>query len=66
MIERMGFEVLPIQPAHGIVAGRLPRHHRDPFDRMLIAQALAEELTIVSADRAFVRYDVPVLGNISH
>jgi PIN domain nuclease of toxin-antitoxin system len=62
MIERMGFDVLPILPAHGIVAAGLPRHHNDPFDRMLIAQAMTQDLTLVSADRVFTRYDVPLLG----
>jgi len=62
----MGFEVLPIECAHGIAAGRLPKHHRDPFDRMLIAQAITGALTLVSVNRAFDRYDVPVLGNASH
>jgi PIN domain nuclease of toxin-antitoxin system len=66
MIQRLGFEVLPIQPAHGIAAGRLPRHHRDPFDRMLIAQALTEDLTLVSADGAFAAYDVPLLRNATY
>jgi PIN domain nuclease of toxin-antitoxin system len=62
IIERMGFDILPILPAHGIAAGALPRHHGDPFDRMLIAQALTEALTLVTQDRAFLSYDVPVLG----
>ena len=66
IIAGMGFEVLPIECTHGIAAGRLPKHHRDPFDRMLIAQAMTDGLTLVSADRAFDRYDVPVLGNASH
>jgi PIN domain nuclease of toxin-antitoxin system len=43
---------------HATAAGALPRHHGDPFDRMLIAQGMAEDLTIVTADSAFVRYDV--------
>jgi PIN domain nuclease of toxin-antitoxin system len=61
-VERMGCGILPILPAHGIVAGGLPRHHNDPFDRMLIAQALTEELTLVTSDQAILRYDVPVFG----
>jgi PIN domain nuclease of toxin-antitoxin system len=61
IIERMGFDVLAILPAHGIAAGCLPWHHGDPFDRMLIAQALAEGLMLVSADVAFACYGVPVL-----
>jgi len=61
-VERIGFDILPILPAHGIAAGALPRHHADPFDRMLIAQALTEALTLVTRDRTFLRYEVPVLG----
>ena len=59
-IGRMGCEILPILPAHGIVAGGLPRHHNDPFDRMLIAQALTENLTLVTRDQAMLRYQVPI------
>ena len=59
-IERMGCEILPILPAHGIVAGGLPRHHNDPFDRMLIAQALTENLTLVTQDQVMLRYQVPI------
>ena len=58
IIQRMGFEPLPIETAHGIAAGRLPRHHDDPFDRMLIAQAQQESLTLVSIDQAVDRYDI--------
>jgi PIN domain nuclease of toxin-antitoxin system len=61
-IERMGCDILPILPAHGIAAGALPRHHNDPFDRMLIAQALTEDLMLVTRDQAILRYDVPVFG----
>ncbi|TCZ64037.1 type II toxin-antitoxin system VapC family toxin [Roseicella aquatilis] len=49
-IRRAGFNELPITCAHAEAAGRLPRHHRDPFDRILVAQALLEGLTLVSAD----------------
>lgn len=52
---------LAITPAHGIAAGDLPRHHDDPFDRLLIAQARAEGLTLVGGDAVFARYDVDVL-----
>ena len=44
-----------------IVAGRLPRHHRDPFDRMLIAQATLQSLTLVTSDAILKAYDVPVM-----
>ncbi|MGH3550959.1 MAG: type II toxin-antitoxin system VapC family toxin, partial [Pseudonocardiaceae bacterium] len=46
---------------HGLAMKDLPLHHRDPFDRMLIAQARCEGLTIVTSDRAFAAYDVPIL-----
>lgn len=52
------FEPLDISHAHASVAGRLPLHHRDPFDRMLVAQATIEDLTVVSRDPAFEQYDV--------
>ncbi|MGY1824262.1 type II toxin-antitoxin system VapC family toxin [Geodermatophilus sp. SYSU D00079] len=57
-----GFEPLPITVEDGLAAGRLPRHHEDPFDRMLIAQAARRRLVVVTADRRFGDYDVPVLG----
>lgn len=53
-----GFRSLEITAAHGIRAGLLPGPHKDPFDRMLIAQAQAENLAIVSNDRVFDRYGV--------
>lgn len=56
-----GFAPLPITVRHGIAAGELPRHHDDPFDRMLIAQAVAEGLTVVTHDKRFADYDVAIL-----
>lgn len=55
------FDSLAITAAHAIVAGRLPAHHSDPFDRMLIAQAQAEGLTLLSVDSRFSHYQVEVL-----
>ncbi len=55
------FEPLPISLEHAERAGALPPHHRDPFDRMLVAQAQAEQLTLVSRDPAFEAYEVDVL-----
>jgi PIN domain nuclease of toxin-antitoxin system len=52
------FEALPIDLRHSGEVARLPFHHRDPFDRLLVAQALSEELTIVSADPVFGKYGV--------
>jgi PIN domain nuclease of toxin-antitoxin system len=53
-----GFELLPVLADHAEAAGGLPHHHRDPFDRMLVAQATAERLTVVTRDPAFRSYDV--------
>lgn len=47
---------------HAEAAAALPRHHGDPFDRALIAQAQLERLTIVTPDRAFAHYDVAILA----
>lgn len=57
-----GMVELPISAAHGQLAGRLPTHHRDPFDRMLVAQAMSEGLTVVTADGAFDPYDIAVMA----
>jgi PIN domain nuclease of toxin-antitoxin system len=53
--------ILPQRPKHCTVLATLPFHHRDPFDRMLIAQALAENQYLVSKDQAFTHYDVGVI-----
>ncbi|MET8327174.1 type II toxin-antitoxin system VapC family toxin [Streptomyces sp. NPDC005181] len=55
------FTPLPITAGHGVRAGRLPAHHRDPFDRILIAQARTEGMTIVTRDKWIPHYDVPVM-----
>ena len=60
-VEQSGFTALPISLRHGLAAGDLPRHHDDPFDRMLIAQAIAEGLTIVTHDQRFDDYNVALL-----
>lgn len=56
-----GFVPLPITFAHTNEVARLPWHHNDPFDRLLIAQARIESLRLVTADRVFQRYDVSVV-----
>lgn len=58
----VGYDALDITFDHAREAGRLPLHHRDPFDRMLVAQARVEGLTLVTADAALRAYDVPVLA----
>ena len=55
------FLELPIAARHAQAAGALPRHHDDPFDRMLVAQARLESLTCVTRDQAFAAYDVVTL-----
>ncbi len=57
-----GFTPLNITLLHGMAAGSLPRHHDDPFDRMLVAQATLEGLTVVTRDARFGEYDVPCLS----
>jgi PIN domain nuclease of toxin-antitoxin system len=60
-IRDSGFRELPITFHHAIAAGRLPLIHRDPFDRMLVAQARCEGLTLASRDPHIQRYDVALL-----
>lgn len=60
-LERAGVDLLPITPRHADRVGALPPHHRDPFDRLLIAQADIEGLTVVTADQELGRYGVMVL-----
>jgi PIN domain nuclease of toxin-antitoxin system len=57
-----GFRSLQITPRHAVAAARLPRYHSDPFDRMLVAQAQLEGLTIVTRDPVFDNYAVAVLS----
>lgn len=56
-----GFTELPVTAAHGLAAGALPLHHRDPFDRMLVAQAASEGMRLVTHDRAMAAYGVDIL-----
>lgn len=60
-LERNYFIELPIEIAHAITAGELPQHHKDPFDRMLVAQAQTEDLTLVAGDAEIAKYDVELL-----
>jgi PIN domain nuclease of toxin-antitoxin system len=61
VLVQQGVELLPITPEHVRVVRDLPLHHRDPFDRMLVAQAQVEGLTLVTRDRRLTDYDVRVL-----
>jgi PIN domain nuclease of toxin-antitoxin system len=58
---RHGLQLLPITPAHIYALGALPPHHKDPFDRLLIAQALTEGLSLASVDGAFASYPIAVI-----
>jgi PIN domain nuclease of toxin-antitoxin system len=60
-VRDLGFHELPVTHTHAIAAGRLPLHHRDPFDRMLVAQAATEGFTLVSRDESIALYDVDIL-----
>jgi PIN domain nuclease of toxin-antitoxin system len=60
-VRDMGFRELPVTRTHAIVAGRLPMHHRDPFDRMLAAQALSDDLVLVTRDGAFAAYGLKLI-----
>ena len=60
-MQRSGVLGLPVEHAHALQVSGLPRHHRDPFDRLLIAQAQLESIPIVTVDPAFDAYDVQVI-----
>lgn len=60
-LPRHRFEQLPVLVSHALAVAKLPRHHSDPFDRMLIAQAAFESLTLVTADPQLAVYGVPIL-----
>jgi len=61
MLEPFGLLELPVTIRHGDRAALLPPHHRDPFDRLLVAQALVDNLILVTADRHLAQYGVPIL-----
>jgi PIN domain nuclease of toxin-antitoxin system len=61
LVDESGFERLAISFEHAREAGRLPLLHGDPFDRMLVAQARLEAMTLATGDETIKRYDVPVL-----
>jgi len=61
VLDRQPFEMLAISAEHAHTVGNLPAHHRDPFDRMLIAQATVERLTLVTRDTIIRDYKIPVI-----
>jgi PIN domain nuclease of toxin-antitoxin system len=61
LVQRFGFVELPITMEHSELAASLPLHHKDPFDRMLVAQAIVEQMLLVTADRRLAEYPVKLL-----
>ena len=62
VLDRQPFEIPGITAEHAHAVGDLPAHHRDPFDRMLVAQARAEALKLISRDPEIAKYDVEILA----
>lgn len=60
-LQREAIEVLPVYLSHAMGVYNLPDHHRDPFDRLLVAQCATEDLPLLSADAAFERYPIEVI-----
>jgi PIN domain nuclease of toxin-antitoxin system len=60
-LKALGHQSLPILQQHVLQVAQLPTHHRDPFDRLLVAQARVEELQLMTADPAIRAYEVPIL-----
>ena len=60
-LQREGMRTLHIEHRHALAVAGLPKHHSDPFDRLLIAQALAEDMPIATLDAAFKKYSAPLL-----
>jgi PIN domain nuclease of toxin-antitoxin system len=56
-----GYGFLPIEPEHAAAVGELPQHHADPFDRLLVAQALVEPMRLITSDPALTRYSDTVI-----
>ena len=65
LIDQSGLTLLPVTPTHILASSTLPFFHRDPFDRLIIAQAMSEGFTIVSRDQAFKEYAIDLLWNDS-
>ncbi len=61
VIQNTNITILPIDPKHVIAVSTLPFHHKDPFDRLIVAQALEDDLTIMTSDPEFQSYGVKLL-----
>ena len=60
IIDKTGFELLPITASHILANANLPHHHHDPFDRIIIAQSIEENLLVVTKDEKFGNYDASI------
>ena len=60
-VEQLGMSVLPIHLSHALRVARLPNHHTDPFDRLLVAQSQVEDLPLMTADAALAAYDIELI-----
>lgn len=60
IIDKTGFELLPITASHILTNANLPHHHHDPFDRIIIAQSIEENLAVVTKDEKFVNYSASI------
>ena len=60
-MERSGTTALPVLPIHALMVAGLPSHHRDPFDRLLVAQAQHERVSLVTSDAVFRSYDIDIV-----
>ena len=60
-LESHGYKMLPVEPRHLKILMELPHHHRDPFDRMLIAQSMVEKLTLITSDKTLERYGAKII-----
>jgi len=61
LAETYGFSILPIKTAHLTILESLPLLHRDPFDRLLIATAISEQMTLIRADKNIAQYNIPLI-----
>jgi len=62
VLDQQGFELLDITVEHAYAVGKLPLYHRDPFDRILVAQAKLENMTLVSRDKRIKKYKIPLIN----
>lgn len=62
VLDQQGFELLDITVEHAYAVGKLPLYHRDPFDRILVAQAKLENMILVSRDKRIKKYKIPLIN----